>query len=154
MVWWKINGVHQEAGRIMNSPTSQPKPNACVRLCSADTLLYQMSSGKYKSLSRCYPFALSFSLFIFSFPTHRLDEGRGRNAESEMMCPRFPEPLQLLHPIPSLKEALEKVRGVVRHAQNYNWCWISVMPTQVWGNVQADHRNPSHQMLLQLTEGD
>ncbi|KAF3856950.1 hypothetical protein F7725_017673, partial [Dissostichus mawsoni] len=32
----------------------------------------------------------------------------------------LPRALQLEHPIPSLKEALEKVRGVVCHAQNYN----------------------------------
>lgn len=45
------------------------------------------------------------------------DEAMGRNAKLEMMCPRFPEPLPLEHPIPSLKEALEKVSGVARRAQ-------------------------------------
>uniref|UniRef100_A0A667ZU60 Lactamase beta like 1 n=1 Tax=Myripristis murdjan TaxID=586833 RepID=A0A667ZU60_9TELE len=34
------------------------------------------------------------------------------------MCPRFPEPLPLEHPIPSLKEALEKVDALLR--QNIN----------------------------------
>lgn len=41
----------------------------------------------------------------------------GRNAKSEMMCPRFPEPLLLEHPIPSLKEALEKVSAAHHHAK-------------------------------------
>lgn len=59
---------------------------------------------------------LFLSLSLLSFPIRRPDEGMGRNAKSEMMCPRFPEPLQLEHPIPSLKEALEKVRGVVHRA--------------------------------------
>lgn len=40
------------------------------------------------------------------------DEERDRNAKLETMCPRFPEPVPLQHPIPSLKEALEKVRDV------------------------------------------
>lgn len=40
-----------------------------------------------------------------------------RNAKSEMMCPRFPEPLPLEHPIPSLKEALEKVSTLHHHAK-------------------------------------
>lgn len=57
-----------------------------------------------------------FFLFLFShlpFPILWQDEGMGRNAKLEMMCPRFPEPLPLEHPIPSLKEALEKVRGAI-----------------------------------------
>lgn len=78
----------------------------------------------------------------------------GRNAKSEMMCPRFPEPLPLEHPIPSLKEALEKVRGVAHHAQIEICSCISIKPTQVRGNLQAGRSNPSHQMPLQLTEGD
>lgn len=72
-------------------------------------------SGNYKTPSPGGSFFLSFSLFSFSI--RRPDEEMGRNAKSEMMCPRFPEPLPLEHPIPSLKEALEKVSGVVHHAQ-------------------------------------
>uniref|UniRef100_H2MRI9 Lactamase beta like 1 n=1 Tax=Oryzias latipes TaxID=8090 RepID=H2MRI9_ORYLA len=34
------------------------------------------------------------------------------------MCPRFPEPLPLEHPIPSLKEALEKVDILLRKTMN------------------------------------
>lgn len=45
------------------------------------------------------------------------DEEMGRNAKAEMMCPRFPEPLPLEHPIPSLKEALEKVSAPHHHAK-------------------------------------
>lgn len=50
----------------------------------------------------------SFCLFSIQ------DEERGRNAKLETICPRFPEPLPLQHPIPSLKEALEKVRDVTQ----------------------------------------
>lgn len=46
------------------------------------------------------------------------DEDMGRNAKSEMMCPRFPEPLPLEHPIPSLKEALEKVSAAHHRAKS------------------------------------
>lgn len=31
------------------------------------------------------------------------------DGQEEEMCPRFPEPVPLQHPIPTLKEALEKV---------------------------------------------
>lgn len=77
----------------------------------------KISSRNYNSLSPCDSSALSFSLSLFPFPICHSDDGMGRNAKSEMMCPRFPSPLQLEHPIPSLKEALEKVRRVIYHAQ-------------------------------------
>ncbi|XP_069567359.1 putative beta-lactamase-like 1 isoform X1 [Brachyistius frenatus] len=46
------------------------------------------------------------------------DEAMGRNGNLEMKCPRFPEPLPLEHPIPSLKEALEKVDILLRKTIN------------------------------------
>lgn len=61
----------------------------------------------------CCSIFLSFS---FLFPLCRPDEALGHNAKEEAMCPRFPEPLPLEHPIPSLKEALEKVSGAVQPA--------------------------------------
>ncbi|CAG03509.1 unnamed protein product [Tetraodon nigroviridis] len=51
-------------------------------------------------------------LWQFQLPKLLPDEERGRKAKLETMCPRFPEPLPLQHPIPSLKEALEKVGDV------------------------------------------
>ncbi|XP_029682463.1 putative beta-lactamase-like 1 isoform X4 [Takifugu rubripes] len=54
----------------------------------------------------------------YQLPKLLPDEERGRNAKLETICPRFPEPLPLQHPIPSLKEALEKVDAVLR--QNIN----------------------------------
>ncbi|XP_073325425.1 putative beta-lactamase-like 1 isoform X2 [Pagrus major] len=54
----------------------------------------------------------------YQLPKLLPDEANGRNAKLEMMCPRFPEPLPLEHPIPSLKEALEKVDVLLR--QNVN----------------------------------
>ncbi|XP_040890475.1 putative beta-lactamase-like 1 isoform X1 [Toxotes jaculatrix] len=54
----------------------------------------------------------------YQLPKVPPDEGMGRNSKSEMTCPRFPEPLPLEHPIPSLKEALEKVDVLLR--QNIN----------------------------------
>ncbi|XP_030585081.1 putative beta-lactamase-like 1 isoform X2 [Archocentrus centrarchus] len=54
----------------------------------------------------------------YQMPKVLPDEGMGHSAKSEMMCPRFPEPLPLEHPIPSLKEALEKVDVLLRQATN------------------------------------
>uniref|UniRef100_A0A8C6V050 Lactamase, beta-like 1b n=1 Tax=Neogobius melanostomus TaxID=47308 RepID=A0A8C6V050_9GOBI len=42
----------------------------------------------------------------------------GRNTKAEMICPRFPEPMPLEHPIPSLKDALEKVDVMLRQSIN------------------------------------
>ncbi|KAK2915430.1 putative beta-lactamase-like 1 isoform X1 [Channa argus] len=50
----------------------------------------------------------------YQLPKILPDEGMNPYAKSEMMCPRFPEPLLLEHPIPSLKEALEKVDVLLR----------------------------------------
>ncbi|KAJ7998639.1 hypothetical protein DPEC_G00206970 [Dallia pectoralis] len=57
-------------------------------------------------------------LWQYQLPKLLPDEGMGSNAKSEQMCPRFPEPLPLEHPIPSLKEALEKVDTLLRHSVN------------------------------------
>ncbi|XP_014862824.1 PREDICTED: putative beta-lactamase-like 1 isoform X1 [Poecilia mexicana] len=57
-------------------------------------------------------------LWQYQLPKLKPDEEMGRNANSEMMCPRFPEPLPLEHPIPSLKEALEKVDVLFRQSIN------------------------------------
>ncbi|CAN9511959.1 unnamed protein product [Ophioblennius macclurei] len=54
----------------------------------------------------------------YQLPKVPPDEAMGRNAKSEMMCPRYPEPLPLEHPIPSLKEALEKVDVMLRQSIN------------------------------------
>ncbi|MEQ2229451.1 hypothetical protein ILYODFUR_018869 [Ilyodon furcidens] len=55
-------------------------------------------------------------LWQYQLPKLKLDEEMGRNAKSERMCPRFPESLPLEHPIPSLKEALEKVDVLFRQS--------------------------------------
>uniref|UniRef100_A0A3P9HB88 Lactamase, beta-like 1b n=1 Tax=Oryzias latipes TaxID=8090 RepID=A0A3P9HB88_ORYLA len=57
-------------------------------------------------------------LWQYQLPKVLPDEEMGRNANSETMCPRFPEPLPLEHPIPSLKEALEKVDILLRQTMN------------------------------------
>uniref|UniRef100_H3D3S8 Lactamase beta like 1 n=1 Tax=Tetraodon nigroviridis TaxID=99883 RepID=H3D3S8_TETNG len=57
-------------------------------------------------------------LWQFQLPKLLPDEERGRKAKLETMCPRFPEPLPLQHPIPSLKEALEKVDTLLRQSIN------------------------------------
>lgn len=73
----------------------------------------------------------SFCLFSIQ------DEERGRNAKLETICPRFPEPQPLQHPIPSLKEALEKVRDVTQMCKRH-----FPPSSKGWGHV--DHTNPSH----------
>ncbi|XP_061582924.1 putative beta-lactamase-like 1 isoform X2 [Cololabis saira] len=57
-------------------------------------------------------------LWQYQLPKVLPDEEMARNAKMEMMCPRFPEPLPLEHPIPSLKEALEKVDLLLRQTIN------------------------------------
>lgn len=92
-------------------------------------------------------------LFIsLVYPFLSPDEEMGRNAKSEMMCPRFPEPLPLEHPIPSLKEALEKVSAAQPSCKVKSA--ISPSVAQVCRHLQSDHGNPSHQMSLHSTEGD
>ncbi|KAM9759577.1 putative beta-lactamase-like 1 isoform 2-T4 [Menidia menidia] len=57
-------------------------------------------------------------LWQYQLPKLLQDGDMGRNGDSERMCPRFPEPLPLEHPIPSLKEALEKVDFLLRQSIN------------------------------------
>ncbi|KAK7912526.1 hypothetical protein WMY93_012737 [Mugilogobius chulae] len=54
----------------------------------------------------------------YQLPKLLPDESMGRNTKAEMMCPRFPEPVPLEHPIPSLKDALEKVDVMLRQSTN------------------------------------
>ncbi|XP_049589406.1 putative beta-lactamase-like 1 isoform X1 [Syngnathus scovelli] len=54
----------------------------------------------------------------YQLPKMQPDEGLGDNAKSEMRCPRYPEPVPLQHPIPALKEALEKVDILLRQSIN------------------------------------
>lgn len=116
IVYLQFSGVHQEAEGL-NESLSRPVITHYVGFCASDVSFYQIPSGNHNSLPPCASLALSIPLSVFSFSIHRPDEAMGRNAKSEMMCPRFPEPLPLEHPIPSLKEALEKVRGVVHRAR-------------------------------------
>ncbi|XP_066547301.1 putative beta-lactamase-like 1 isoform X2 [Amia ocellicauda] len=55
-------------------------------------------------------------LWQYQLPKIEPDYGMSGNENSEQMCPRFPEPTPLEHPIPSLKEALEKVDMLLRHS--------------------------------------
>ncbi|XP_077459346.1 putative beta-lactamase-like 1 isoform X2 [Stigmatopora argus] len=54
----------------------------------------------------------------FQLPKVQPDEALGGTDKSEMRCPRFPEPIPLQHPIPGLKEALEKVDVLLRQTIN------------------------------------
>ncbi|XP_016393396.1 putative beta-lactamase-like 1 isoform X3 [Sinocyclocheilus rhinocerous] len=60
------------------------------------------------------------SCFIWQYqlPKLVLEESNGERSKSVRMCPRFPEPTPLEHPIPSLKEALEKVDALLRNSIN------------------------------------
>lgn len=40
--------------------------------------------------------------------------------KEEKLCPRFPEPVLLEHPIPALKEALEKVDNNISNREIMN----------------------------------
>ncbi|KAG1949737.1 putative beta-lactamase-like [Pimephales promelas] len=58
--------------------------------------------------------------FIWQYQLPKLvtDDNGGGRSKSLRMCPRFPEPTLLEHPIPSLKEALEKVDALLRNSIN------------------------------------
>ncbi|XP_026101448.1 putative beta-lactamase-like 1, partial [Carassius auratus] len=60
------------------------------------------------------------SCFIWQYqlPKLVLEENTGERSKSVRMCPRFPEPTPLEHPIHSLKEALEKVDALLRNNIN------------------------------------
>uniref|UniRef100_A0A672T966 Lactamase beta like 1 n=2 Tax=Sinocyclocheilus grahami TaxID=75366 RepID=A0A672T966_SINGR len=59
------------------------------------------------------------SCFIWQYQLPKLVlESNGERSKSVRMCPRFPEPTPLEHPIPSLKEALEKVDALLRNSIN------------------------------------
>ncbi|XP_067286913.1 putative beta-lactamase-like 1 [Pseudorasbora parva] len=58
--------------------------------------------------------------FIWQYQLPKLltDENSRERSKSVRMCPRFPEPTPLEHPIPTLKEALEKVDALLRNSIN------------------------------------
>ncbi|XP_016345365.1 putative beta-lactamase-like 1 isoform X4 [Sinocyclocheilus anshuiensis] len=60
------------------------------------------------------------SCFIWQYqlPKLVLEESNGERSKSVRMCPRFPEPTPLEHPIPPLKDALEKVDALLRNSIN------------------------------------
>ncbi|XP_034023542.1 putative beta-lactamase-like 1 [Thalassophryne amazonica] len=57
-------------------------------------------------------------IWQYQLPKELPDDSVSHNTKSEIMCPRFPEPLPLEHPIPGLKEALEKVDVLLRQSIN------------------------------------
>ncbi|CAL8336767.1 unnamed protein product [Lota lota] len=57
-------------------------------------------------------------LWQYQLPKLHPDEGTGRNSKAEETCPRYPEPRTLEHPIPILKESLEKVDALLRQSIN------------------------------------
>ncbi|KAJ8259133.1 hypothetical protein COCON_G00181450 [Conger conger] len=53
-------------------------------------------------------------LWQYHLPKLELDEHMSNRGQADSICPRFPEPTPLQHPIPSVKEALEKVDLLLR----------------------------------------
>ncbi|TNN62521.1 putative beta-lactamase-like 1 [Liparis tanakae] len=97
----------------------QPTPAAPVK--SEGATKTSKMKVKWTQLGLVFFLVLSLVMtgcFFWQYQLPKLlpDEGMGRNAKLEKMCPRFPEPLQLEHPIPGLKEALEKVDAVLRQS--------------------------------------
>ncbi|XP_078499160.1 putative beta-lactamase-like 1 [Lissotriton helveticus] len=57
-------------------------------------------------------------LFVWQYKLPKVEPSpllADANSEQVTMCPRYPEPVPLAHPIPVLKEALEKVDILLRH---------------------------------------
>nr|XP_020471298.1 putative beta-lactamase-like 1 [Monopterus albus] len=87
--------------------------------------LKRASRMKVKWTQLSVAFFLTLSLVMtgcffwqYQLPKALPDEIMGPNAKSELMCPRFPETLPLEHPLPRLKEALEKVDVLLRQSIN------------------------------------
>ncbi|KAM8913136.1 putative beta-lactamase-like 1 isoform 1-T2 [Spinachia spinachia] len=104
---------------------AQPTPSGAAPAAVKFEGLTKTNRMKVKWTQLGLVFFLVLSLvmtgcFFWQYQMPKLlpDEAMGRNANSEMMCPRHPEPLQLEHPIPGLKEALEKVDFVLRQSVN------------------------------------
>ncbi|XP_041946573.1 putative beta-lactamase-like 1 isoform X1 [Alosa alosa] len=57
-------------------------------------------------------------IWQYQLPKILADDALGKNGNGDRMCPRFPEPAPLEHPIPILKEALEKVDALLRQSIN------------------------------------
>ncbi|XP_060765820.1 putative beta-lactamase-like 1 [Neoarius graeffei] len=57
-------------------------------------------------------------LWQYHLPKLIPEEELGKTLKSEKLCPRYPKPTPLEHPIPYLKAALEKVDAVLRHSIN------------------------------------
>ncbi|CAB1329497.1 unnamed protein product, partial [Coregonus sp. 'balchen'] len=53
-------------------------------------------------------------IWQYRMPKLKIDNVVNIEVKEEKMCPRFPEPVLLEHPIPALKEALEKIDVVLR----------------------------------------
>ncbi|CAL8340997.1 unnamed protein product [Merluccius merluccius] len=103
------------------SPPAMAAPVAAVKL--EDRTKQKKMKGKWIQLGLVFFLLLSLVMtgcFLWQYQLPKLlpDEGTGRNAKAEQMCPRFPEPRALEHPIPILKEALEKVDLLLRQSIN------------------------------------
>ncbi|XP_055039438.2 putative beta-lactamase-like 1 isoform X1 [Misgurnus anguillicaudatus] len=98
---------------------SQPTPELAI------DELTKTSKMKVKWTQLGLIFFLLLSLvmtacFIWQYQLPKLvaDGNIDDSNKSERMCPRFPEPNLLEHPIPTLKEALEKVDALLRNSIN------------------------------------
>nr|XP_015813888.2 putative beta-lactamase-like 1 isoform X1 [Nothobranchius furzeri] len=105
------------------SPTTPPSPVVAATVTFEKPTETSRMKVKITHLGLVFFLALSLVmtgcfLWQYRLPKVLPDEVMGRNAKLEINCPRFPEPLPLEHPIPSLKEALEEVDVLLRQSIN------------------------------------
>lgn len=98
---------------------SQPSPVAAIESLTKSSKM----KVKWTHLGLVFFLVLSIImtgcfLWQYHLPKLRTDDDSGNNYRADKMCPRFPEPTPLEHPIPYLKEALEKVDALLRQNTN------------------------------------
>ncbi|XP_062843119.1 putative beta-lactamase-like 1 [Trichomycterus rosablanca] len=92
------------------------------------TILQSLTTGSKMKLKWTHLgliFFLSLSIIMtgcflwqYHLPKSISEKDLETNVKSDKMCPRFPEPTPLEHPIPYLREALEKVDAILRQSIN------------------------------------
>ncbi|KAL0978492.1 hypothetical protein UPYG_G00171200 [Umbra pygmaea] len=108
---------------VRQGPSHYQKLSSLPQLLLEELIKARKMKLKWTHLGMVFFLLLSVVMtgcFLWQYQLPKLlpDEGVVGNAKSEQICPRFPEPLPLVHPIPILKEALEKVDTLLRHCVN------------------------------------
>ncbi|KAM9410506.1 putative beta-lactamase-like 1 [Pholidichthys leucotaenia] len=114
-----VDGLQTQPAPAVAAPAPPAAATAAVAVKFEGQTKTSRMKVKWSQLALVFFLILSLVmtgcfLWQYQLPKVLPEEEMGRNSKSDAMCPRFPEPLPLEHPIPSLKEALEKVDVLLR----------------------------------------